>query len=158
MTYSTRGRGAVGETARPQRLHGGTGMPIGWLLPEAAATQRPRRLRIAARDTLPRRAWLGTSYHTAAIVLRAARFSMAIARRSSIISALYRPWIVRACRIRHHGLTFVRFSRSRTSSGSIPKSSPFWIIVSSRCSSATADRLNCLGCAMLESSPLAEVR
>ena len=51
VTYSTRGRGAVGETARPQRLHGGTGMPIGWLLPEAAATQRPRRrvwLRIGA--------------------------------------------------------------------------------------------------------------
>ena len=55
-------------------------------------------LRIAARDTLPRRAWLGTSYHTAAIVLRAARFSMA--RRSSIISALRPPCIVRAWRIR----------------------------------------------------------
>ena len=64
-------------------------------------------LRIAARDTLPRRAWLGTSYHTAAIVLRAARLSMAISRRSSIISALRPPCIVRACRIRHHGLTFV---------------------------------------------------
>jgi hypothetical protein len=57
-------------------------------------------LRIAARDTLPRRALLGTSYHTAAIVLRAARLSMAISRRSSIISALRPPCIVRACLIR----------------------------------------------------------
>jgi hypothetical protein len=33
---------------------------------------------------------VGTSYHTAAIVFRAARLSMAISRRSSIISALLR--------------------------------------------------------------------
>jgi hypothetical protein len=40
------------------------------------------------------------SYHTAAIVLRAARLSMAISRRSLIISALRPPCIVCACRIR----------------------------------------------------------
>jgi len=40
------------------------------------------------------------AYHTAAIVPRAARFSMAISRRSSSISALRPPCIVRASRIR----------------------------------------------------------
>jgi hypothetical protein len=42
---------------------------------------------------------VGTSYHTAAIVLRAARFSRAISRRSSIISALC-PVLLSPC-IRH---------------------------------------------------------
>jgi hypothetical protein len=50
---------------------------------------------------LPRQAENPTPfYRTATIALRASRRSMATIRRSSVISPLYRPWIVRAARIR----------------------------------------------------------